>query len=48
MDEQVSQNTFKSTTPLEDGGGSSRDGDGGCSNGDFMNVVTGSKWWRNM
>jgi hypothetical protein len=28
--------------------GSSRDGDGGCSSGDFVNVVTGSKWWRNM
>jgi len=28
--------------------GSSKDGDDGCSSGDFMNVVIGSKWWRNM
>jgi hypothetical protein len=28
--------------------GSSRDDDGGCSSGDFMNVVIGGKWWRNM
>jgi hypothetical protein len=26
--------------------GSSKDGDGGCSNGDFISVVTRGKWWR--
>jgi hypothetical protein len=26
--------------------GLSKDGDGGCSSGDFMNVVIEGKWWR--
>jgi hypothetical protein len=26
--------------------GSSKDGDGGFSSGDFMSVITGGEWWR--
>jgi hypothetical protein len=26
--------------------GSSKDGDGGCLSGDFMNVVIRGEWWK--
>jgi hypothetical protein len=47
MDEQVSQNIFKSTTPLEDGGGDHQEVVMAIAQvGDFINVVIGGEWWR--
>jgi hypothetical protein len=47
MDEQVYQDTLKSTTPFEDGDRILKRLWCGFSSGSFMSVINGGKWWRN-